>query len=442
MNPLTDIVMDEWQTLSADECPLLAGRDLDNSHCRALLERLSASRQVRFTELRRGLQIQSFSHVGRLQLGDFSLTIRPKLKGSSLLSLLRYAYGFRRLKLFAESEQAVEQLGFADLLIHQLNDEIEELISRGLLRSYIPVRERLSSPRGRLDINRLAKDGNLLTATLPCQHHPRIEDTLLNQTLLAGLQLAATTAGSIELRRRSRRLASSMEEQVSIVRLDGVLMDRAALQMTRLTAIYEPALSIIRLLLEAQGVALEGGPTASKLPGFLFDMNSFFQALMSRFLHDHLPDFVIRDEHGLTGMLNYNPHFNPQRRRAPTPRPDYVVTQRGGAVCSILDAKYRDLWEQQLPREMLYQMVVYAISESRSHESCILYATSHPGAREARIDITDPLYGRHLGQVALRPVYLPRIVELLASDTAHARRERTNLAQQLAFGTASRSLER
>ena len=221
----------------------------------------------------------------------------------------------------------------------------------------------------------MALDGGTATATLPCLHHPRIEDTLLNRVLMAGLRLAATMASFVDLRRESRRLASLMEEQVSPIRLDGLMLDRAARLMNRLTTAYSPALSIIRLLVEAQGVVLEGQATTTMLPGFLFDMNAFFQALVSRFLRDNLPGYSVRDEHGLKGMMRYNPKFNPQRRQSPTPRPDYVVMQQG-TIRSILDAKYRDLWENQLPREMLYQLGVYAISHRKQPQSSILYPTT------------------------------------------------------------------
>ena len=134
--------------------------------------------------------------------------------------------------------------------------------------------------------------------------------------------------------------------------------------------------------------------------------------------------------------MQYNPAFNPQRRQSPTPRPDFVVKQQG-AVCSILDAKYRDLWEKQLPREMLYQLVVYAISHRQNLQSSILYPTTDGRAKEARIDITDPVFGRFLGQVCLRPFHLPTIVKLLAMVTSQGRRDREAYAKRLAFGEQS-----
>ncbi|HET6881884.1 MAG TPA: hypothetical protein VFI31_17090 [Pirellulales bacterium] len=143
----------------------------------------------------------------------------------------------------------------------------------------------------------------------------------------------------------------------------------------------------------------------------------------------------VRDEQGLKGMMRYNPDFNPQGLRSPTPRPDFVVIHQG-AIRSILDTKYRDLWDRQrrLPREMLYQLVIYAISLRQHPQSSILYPTTDCLAKEARIDVADPLFGKHLGQVCLRPVLLPLLEKMLSLGTAQARRERDAYARWLAFG--------
>ena len=418
----TSVTLSEWETLEPANCPNLVGRFLDASvGTRHVVDRLNKNKLLGLTELKSGLQIKAYSHVGRIQVGDLNVTILPKIKGDSLLSLVRYAYGFRQLKLISDSKHLVDQGGFEDLLVSQLNAEAQELVARGLRRAYIATSERLSSPRGRIDLTRMALDGGTVMATLPCLHYPRIEDTLLNQILMAGLRLAATITNNRDLRCESRRLSSLLEEQVSPIHLDATVLDRADRQMNRLTTAYFPALSIIRLLVQAQGVVLEG-QTTTAAAGFLFDMNAFFQTLVSRF-----------DERGLKGMMQYNPAFNPQRRQSPTPRPDFVVKQHG-AICSILDAKYRDLWEKKLPSEMLYQLVVYAISHRQNLQSSILYPTTDGRAKEARIDITDPVFGRFLGQVCLRPFHLPTIVKLLAMVTSQGRRDREAYAKRLAFG--------
>lgn len=434
MKTLTrSITLSEWEVRSPNDSPELVGQFLDTPGRRLVAERLSGGDLLRLTELRHGLQIHARSHVGRIRVGDLSITILPKIKGRSLLNLVRYAYGFRRLNLVSDLNHLVDDCGFEDLLIFQLNAEIQELISRGLLRAYISTHERLGSPRGRIALNRMALDGGTVAATLPCQHHPRIEDTLLNQVLLAGLRLAGSLASVTELRRESRRLATMMDEQVSPIRIDGTVLDRAARKLNRLSTAYLPAMSIIRLLVESQGVVLQGEKTTTTLPGFLFDMNAFFQALMSRFLRENLTGYTVRDEHGLKHMMRYNPKFNPQRRQSPTPRPDYVVTQQG-VVRSILDAKYRDLWEKALPAEMLYQLVVYAISNPKNPQSSILYPTTNPLAKEARIDITDPMHGGHLGQVCLRPVLLPFLETLVNDRAPSAASRRVEFAKTLAFG--------
>lgn len=431
---LVIITLSEWETLSPENCPALAGLSFDHSiGSRRVVDDLNSSQKLKLTELRDGIEISSFSHVGRIRIGQLQITVLPKLKTSSLLRLLRYAFGFRRLNLISESTHLYDRCGFEDLLISQLNAEAQELISRGLRKSYVRMDDRLDSPRGRIDINRLALDGGTVTATLPCQHYPRIEDTFINQLLMAGLQFASRLASLVDLRRESRKLASLMEEQVSAVKLDSNIFDRYERERNRLTAAYHPAISIIRLLFEGQGIALEGRQNTQLLHGFMFDMNTFFQALLSRFLSDNLSDYTVRDEHGLKGMMRYHPDFNPKGKQSPTPRPDYAVMSQG-QLLALLDAKYRDLWEKPLPREMLYQLVVYAISQRESPRSAILYPTTDVLAKESRINVSDPVFGKHMGQVCLRPVNLNRIEELVSAETAAVRRDRIAMASRLVFG--------
>lgn len=429
---IRSIKLFEWQGLQPSDEGGLKGVFLDDARCRSLAEQLDGSGLIGVRELRSGLAIQARSHVGRIRLGGLQITVLPKIKQSSLLNLLRYAFGFRNLRLYEEAAQQLESAGFEDLLVSQLNAEAAELLSRGLRRSYEPRREYLGSPRGRIDLQRVAADGGVITATIPCAHFPRLEDSLLNQVLLAGLRLAASVASDMGLRRSSRRLASQLEEQVSSIHLGSAVLERVSARMNRLTRAYEPAVAIIRLLHEGSGVSFDGAPTSLRLPGFLFDMNRFFQTLLSRFLGENLPGFTVRDEYGLRGMMRFSPGFNPQNRRAPTPRPDFVVLE-GRKVLSILDAKYRDLWEKPLPRSMLYQLAIYAASHGQ-RVATILYPTTTLGASESRIDVRDPVFGRQIGQVRLRPVLMHVVEELAAGTTVQMRRARAEHARWLAFG--------
>jgi len=212
------------------------------------------------------------------------------------------------------------------------------------------------------------------------------------------------------------------------------VLKRLQREMDRLTAAYQPAITIIGMLLVAEGISLSESQPGIRLPGFLFDMNLFFQALLSRFLKENLQGYDVRDQYKIRGMLTYDPNHNPQKRRAPEPRPDYVILQHSKVV-SILDAKYRDLWENSLPPSMLYQLAMYALSQQGAVDAVILYPTIQPDAREAKILIRDPIYGTNHAHVMLRPVNLLCLENLISTERKiNISRARAAFAEHLAFG--------
>ena len=386
-------------------------------------------------ELSRGLLVRTSSWVGRLELDNLILTVEPKLQQAPLAALLQYAYGLRDLRLHERTTHAAIPGGVRDLLVRQLVDEAEELFARGLHRDYSRSLENLVSPKGRLDFAALANVTGRAHAVLPCVHHPRSEANPINVALLGAIDLGRKLSLDPKLRHRAARLARSLEVVTPRIPLTLLSLETTEAVMDRRHRAYHPCLRIARLLLEGAGTSIETGEAVVPLPGFLFDMNRFFQTLLSRFLSEHLPALHIEDERVLKGMFVWETNMNPLRRRAPAPRPDFLV-KNGNNVVAILDAKYRDLWKTQLPREMLYQLALYALScKSVTQEAVILYPTLDKIAREQAVALLDPHGGSNLARIVLRPVDLNLLATVVGTRLNSANLEhRKKLATSIALG--------
>lgn len=423
------IRMREWEYLTPDQMPELANLSLGNDRqAQKLAEQLAKAEILEVVELRSGMTIRSTSYVGRLQLGELQITIQPKINFNVFLNLFRYAYNLRDLRLLPDTNLNAEPDTFQDMLIEQLAAETSELIARGLYRQYRQLDEDLAAPKGKIDLQRIAKNGGVIESTIPVTHHPRLENCLINQVLLAGLYFAAALTNDIVTRSRLRRLAGIIEENVTRIDLDLNILRRLRREMNRLTVHYEPSVTLIELLLRAVGITLEDHTEQIPLNGILFDMNRFFERLLSRFLNENLPEYTVHDQFRLTGMMAYSPEHNPKKRQAPTPRPDFVITQ-GKKTIVILDAKYRDLWEKSLPRDMLYQLALYALSQGSDGRASILYPSVEESVRQQIIDIHMPLQGSNPAKIILQSVDLKQLCDLLNDKSFQGTERRIRLAQ-------------
>jgi 5-methylcytosine-specific restriction enzyme subunit McrC len=401
-----------------------------------IAEQLTSSGKLEILQLRSGVRIGATSWVGRVSLGDLTITVRPKIEGAPLLNLLRYAYSLRDLETFRPTGYETSTEAFQDLIVEQLANEATELLSRGLHRDYLRFNAELASPTGRINFTKLPHTLAAAKSAVACTYYNRSDAVLLNRVLLAGLRLAARVSTDNHLTVRVLRLSQMLEDTIPTTQLTTAELDNAIRVIDRRTTAYSSALTLIGILFNGMGVSIAEPTGAVPMPGFLFDMNIFFQSLISRFLHDELSEFSIQDERHLTGIFEYDPAHNPKRRRAVVPRPDFAVLAHG-KVIEFLDAKYRDLWETSLPRHMLYQLAIYALSKNTGKpRATILYPTLVAEAVEQVVLLKEPVSGNKRAEIALRPVDLLELENLVRPQQgALVARQRQSFARRLVFGS-------
>lgn len=435
---MSDLVISltEWQTASPATAPALAGLRLEGTpDVRATIERLNSSRVLTITELRAGLEIRTTSYVGSLTLGRVTLRIEPKLEVISLAVLIGYALGLSHVDLLPEHTARLVAPAFQDLLVARLAEEASRLLARGTYRHYKRRESLLESPRGGILFGDMARHTGSVSAALPCAYYERDEDVLPNRILLAGLSLGARVAIDPSVRQRTMRPLMALAETVQSTSLNAGTFRTLERATSRLLASYEPAFKIIRLLMAGQGISTRDSEESLPLPGFLFNMNLLFQQALGRFFRESLETVAVLEQYSVSEMFEYQPMFNPRRKRAPTPKPDYVF-QHNGKIVAIADAKYRDLWEHDLGRDMLYQLTIYALSQQDCRRATILYPAADSSATEARIRVYDPTTGQPRGEVHLRPVNVGYLAELIRTRaTVAGVRRCQSYARRLALGT-------
>ncbi|MDQ7794728.1 MAG: hypothetical protein RDU89_10035 [bacterium] len=378
--------MAEWSREYFDErdpacvLPPLTWRD------RRFIERLREQGKLEIRELRAGMEIETWSHVGYVPFEHFALRIDPRLPHPDMLRMMQYAYGVDDLTLYERSGVAgISRLAAEDLVVAGLVRHVSGLVRQGLFQSYVEEEAELATVRGSIRFAGVATSPRV-GATLPCRYERRTTDVLVNQLVTGALALARRLTRNRFLLRELGTLQTFLEECATPITLTESAFRTAYRSLTRLNQHYRPALDLCYLLHQEASLDRSDGHTCH-FPGFLLNMSHLFERFIGRLLED-----VVPDGHRVAKQICLSFYTAPPGQPTPRMRPDFRVLDSEGRVIAIVDAKYKFLDRRSTDVGDLYQLTIYGLADNPSKGRVIAL---YPGSPSAQLHSSgdDRVYG-------------------------------------------------
>lgn len=416
--------LEEWTEYNPERFPELKNFKLNpDLRLKNYLKQLNKSKKIIILELKEGLYIKTKANIGFLQLGDVELIIQPKIEKFDLMQLIAYVFNLQQIDLHKYTNYNFDKTGFIDLLIIHLEKEIRKLWRKGFFKTYVKARDDLSIIRGKIDIKNIVGQGGIRSVQIPCNYHDRSHNILINQILVSSLKLGIQLTNLQEIRINLLQLYKTLKYSINPIKLSLKSFGNAYRTLNRLTRAYEPILNLIYLLWSTNIPNIYGKYKEVPISGFLLDMNKFFEDLIAKFLKASLENYVVYHPYSFSNMISYIPEYNPKNHKIKKNiYPDFVIFQNNKCF-AVLDAKYRDLWNKNLPIKWLYQLCVYSLHPIAERKSFIIYPTTEEGVEEAKIEVKNPITNKAYSTVILKPVRIPKLIEVIKSNDSKLKKQ-------------------
>ena len=287
------------------------------------------------------------STVGALEIGDFSVSIEPKLPIGRVLHLASYAMGaidFRK-----ERFDYIRQPTLVEALVPALNRAARRAFARGLLHGYHTEEEALQTVRGRIRVADQLRRRFGVPLPVEVRYDDFTDDVLANQLVKA----AADRLGKLRIRSQSSRrdlawVAATLDN-VSLVEFPTNAVPEV--KFDRLNEHYREVVTLARLVLRHSSI--ETGRGRVRANGFLMDMNVVFQEFVTRALREALgvSERAFRSDRRL-------PTIHLDTAEQVRLKPD--LSWWDGSTCTFVgDAKYKRIEHKTAPNADLYQLLAY-----------------------------------------------------------------------------------
>lgn len=315
------------------------------------------------------IELSARQYVGIIVLRDLRLIIEPKVSMQNLFYMLTYAHdlhGFRD-----EMTELVTGADLFEFIVVIFLRQVEQLIRRGVYRTYVSEEKNHTFLQGRLVIADHLRRNAVHAQRFYQRNNEFTTDVLENRILTYTLWLLSRLDFRQSALRRQVRRVLDVFGEVSLVPILPVDCDRVV--YTRLNSAYRTRINLARLLL--QHLSLEGQSGPTEFATYLFDMNQVFEVFVARYLAH-----VLENDTQLEVAIKPQIWLDENRKEKSIPD---IILHRRGKPYQVLDTKYK-VFKDRPAKGDLYQMVTYchALGVPRG---TLIYANDESIEYDARI---------------------------------------------------------
>jgi len=367
LDDLKTIYTSEWSILKPAKIRMMYGNIQIDYEDYNLINELEEQRKLKVKQFSEGMEIETYSYVGVIRFSNFQVIIKPKIDDICLAKMISYSYNLDleniRYYDFTVSLDT-ERAAITDVIALLYIKEVEKIILKGLANRYKQKEEDLSSCRGKIVFNDLAKKSTA-DLTLPCRYGELTTDIAENRLIYSTLEFLKKHISSSRISRKINILSEKLSDKVSYQKMNKTLFQKVNKESNRLTKHYEKVIKLSKFIYENQDFSLISRKMG--FSSFLIDMNELFEKFLYR-LFEVTFQYQLDIKYQNSLKNNYIASDGQNRSLIP----DYQF-YKDNVLIGIADAKYKDYQKKKVSSGDLYQLTAYAVANTNSINNIMLF---------------------------------------------------------------------
>ena len=201
LSKIKTIYTSEWSILKSEQIKDEYGEINLKKEDYTLINELEEQRKIKVKQLSNGIEIETYSYVGVIRFSDFQVIISPKIEDVYLAKMISYSYNLGKddIKYFDPiSNLGTKRGAITDIIALLYIGEVEQIFLKGLARRYKQKEETLSTCRGKIMFNDLARRSNA-KLTLPCRYRDLTTDIAENRLIYSTLKILKNQVNSKDI---------------------------------------------------------------------------------------------------------------------------------------------------------------------------------------------------------------------------------------------------